>query len=95
VHYFLRDHGTPSSINFVSNTPNLSFSLCNKALISLLKCFFQSQGWVSIDVFVSCQMAMKVSGSVTGSINSTMTIINSKEGLIGVLLKMNIIKVMN
>jgi len=53
-----------------------------------LKRFSQSQGWVNIDVFVSCQMAVKVSGSITGSINSTMAIINSKEGLIGVLLKM-------
>jgi len=38
---------------------------------------------------------MKVGGSITGSINSTMAIINSKEGLIRVLLKMEKIEVIN
>ena len=37
---------------------------------------------------------MKVGGSITGSINSAMAIINSKEGLTGVLLKMKIFEVM-
>jgi len=40
-------------------------------------------------------MTMKVGGSITGSINSTMAIINSKEGLIRVLLKMEKIEVIN
>ena len=40
-------------------------------------------------------MTMKVGGSITGSINSTMAIINSKERLIGVFLQMKKFEIIN